>query len=451
MLNERPSHGLGQARRRCKMSLTEETFNPTSLTRSDTFTSTITAGKTLPPSTLKIPKSAQPRIDYEPLYTDLKLLIGHNWTVYHDALTRFIRAELSAFEFGELTDNFVLANPATEHAHNSLICGILFNTTADAPEGGPAAWVSAASDKAISTTAVKPANTSDVGEQRLKAEVMLIPARDRRRIKALQGDKSDEDNLTANAYESYYQAGRLRAPDNVPATGGGLAKTNWDLEIKKRYTAPLFAETSEFPDANAVSARMLPICYEESVTAGAAPQCAELVSIAAEAYLKDYLGGIFHRTRSNGPVLENGLGGGIQTAGYKKQLARENADFKAGHVQKSRDTGLLPVEAREANTRRPLAIADMKAAQSVVKGLFNGMPLIGVQVFEASNESEQEEWRSERAAEHTYLEQRGYPLASEQNDDGMDIDEDDYGWAGASSGDKEALGSLLEDCLAIRA
>ena len=433
------------------MSLTEETFNPSSLTRSDTFSSTITAGKTLPPSSLKIPKSAQPRIDYEPLYTDLKLLIGHNWTIYHDALTRFLRAELSASEFGELTDNFVLANPATEHAHNSLICAVLFNTTADAPEGGPAAWVSAASDKATSASATKPANTSDVGEQRLKSEVMLIPPRDRRRVKAIE--KLDEEASATSSYEAYNQAGKIKAPENVPATAGGLAKTNWDLEIKKRYIQPLFAEASEFPDANAAYARMVPICYEEGITAGAAPQCAELVSIAAEAYLKDFLGCIFHRTRSNGPTLENGLGGGIQTASYKKQLAREVADFKAGKIQKSRDTGLLPIEAREAATRRPLAMSDIKAAQTIVKGLFNGMPLMGVQVWESPHESEQEEWRAERAAEQSYLSQRGHPLAThDPNSDEMDIDDnDDFGWVGASSGDKEPLGSLLEDCLAIRA
>lgn len=191
VFTNQPSRGVRQARKRPKMSLTEETFNPTSLTRSDTFSSSVTAGKTLPPSSLKIPKSAQPRIEYEPLYTDLKLLIGHNWTIYHDALTRFIRAELSANEFGELTDNFVLATPATEHAHNSLICAILFNTSADAPEGGPAAWVSAASDKTTSASTAKQANTSNVGEQRLKAEVMSIPPRDRRRLKAI--DKPDED------------------------------------------------------------------------------------------------------------------------------------------------------------------------------------------------------------------------------------------------------------------
>lgn len=430
------------------MSLTEETFNLTSLTRSDTFSSTITVGKSLPPPSLKIPKSAQPRIDYEPLYTDLKLLIGHNWTVYHDAVTRFIRAELSTREFGELTDSFLLANRETENAHNRLVSAILFNITADPPEGGPAAWVSAASDKTTSASAAKPANISDVGEQRLKTEVMAIPARDRRRIKGLAGEKTDEESINNNTYEEHYQAGKIRAPENLPATGGGLAKTNWEPEIKKRYIQPLFAETSEFPDANAISARMVPICYEESITAGSTPQCAELVSIAAEAYLKDFLGGIFHRTRSNGPVLENGLGGGIQTSSYKKQLARETTDFKAGKLQKSRDTGLLPVEAREASTRRPLAMFDFKAAQTFTKGLFNGMPLIGVQVCEAPHEFEQEEWRAERTAEKSYLDSRAYVLEAE---DGMDIDEDDYGWSGANTGDKEALGSLLEDCLAIRA
>ena len=98
-------------------------------------------------------------------------------------------------------------------------------------------------------------------------------------------------------------------------------------------------------------------------------------------------------------------------------------------------------------------MSDIKAAQTIVKGLFNGMPLMGAQVWESPLESEQEEWRAERAAEQLYLSQRGFPLDThDPNSDEMDIDDnDDYGWVGASSGDKEPLGSLLEDCLAIRA
>lgn len=74
------------------MSETIETFNPAHLNRTDTLSSIVTVGKSGLTSgkTTKIASSAQ-RVDFEPLYTDLKALIGHNWGCYHDALTRFIR------------------------------------------------------------------------------------------------------------------------------------------------------------------------------------------------------------------------------------------------------------------------------------------------------------------------------------------------------------------------
>lgn len=74
------------------MSETIETFNPAHLNRSDTLSSVVTVGKsTLAAGKItKVPVGAQ-RVDFEPLYTDLKALIGHNWGTYHDALTRSIR------------------------------------------------------------------------------------------------------------------------------------------------------------------------------------------------------------------------------------------------------------------------------------------------------------------------------------------------------------------------
>jgi transcriptional coactivator HFI1/ADA1 len=78
------------------MSLTEEAFNPAALQRSDTAHSTITvASKTLPSLATKASRpQSHPRIDFEPLYTDLKTLTGRHWGVYYDALTRFIRGGL---------------------------------------------------------------------------------------------------------------------------------------------------------------------------------------------------------------------------------------------------------------------------------------------------------------------------------------------------------------------
>lgn len=364
--------------------------------------------------------------------------------------------ELSASEFGDLTDSFLLATPAVEHAHNSLICAILHNTTRDVPDQAPAVWVSAATDKAAHALSSKTNVASDAAEQRLKAEVMALMPRDRRRIKAIAADKAeDEAAARQNIYEEYYRASKIRVPDSVPASAGGLNKTNWDLEIRKRYTQPLFSETLEFPDAATIYARMVPICYEESVAAGASQTCAELVAIATESYVKDFLAQIFDRTRSNGPKYDNGAGGGVFTGTYKRQLEREEEDFKNGKIQKSRENGLLPVEAREATARRPISMADMKFAANIGRGLWNGMPLIESRIIEATMDDELEEWRKDREAEQDWIAAaKMYALANgvdDTADDPMDMDEGGIGWEGVGSADRKALGSLLEDCLAVRA
>jgi len=73
----------------------------------------------------------------------------------------------------------VTADPNTEHLHNQLIAGIYGNVNRDPPEPGVAPWVSA-NDKP--TVLSKPVS-GDAAEQRLKTEVMQLPARERRRVK----------------------------------------------------------------------------------------------------------------------------------------------------------------------------------------------------------------------------------------------------------------------------
>ena len=76
-------------------------------------------------------------------------------------------------------DHYVTAEPNTEHLHNQLIAVIYANSARDPPEPGVAPWVSA-NDKP--TMLSKPVS-GDRAEQRLKTEVMQLPARDRRRLK----------------------------------------------------------------------------------------------------------------------------------------------------------------------------------------------------------------------------------------------------------------------------
>lgn len=68
-----------------------------------------------------------------------------------------------------------------EHLHNQLIAAIYGNVTREMPDQGLAPWVSA-NDKPSTTAGSKPVS-GDAAERRLKGEVMLLPARDRRRLK----------------------------------------------------------------------------------------------------------------------------------------------------------------------------------------------------------------------------------------------------------------------------
>ena len=70
-----------------------DSFNPAALSRTEapappTATKTIAASSKASKSS---GSSLLQRIDYEPLYTELKILIGHNWSVYHDALSKFVQ------------------------------------------------------------------------------------------------------------------------------------------------------------------------------------------------------------------------------------------------------------------------------------------------------------------------------------------------------------------------
>lgn len=367
-------------------------------------------------------------------------------------LTCFV-GELCNNEFSDLTDDFLRASPAIEHAHNTIICAIVHNSGRDSPEPGTAPWVTASSDKSSGPSTNKAVVISDASEQRLKTEIMALPVRDRRRIKTLFTDNKDapeEALYRRTAYEDYYHASHIKAPDNVPASAGGLTKTNWDLEIRKRYTQSLFAETLEFPDAAAIHARIVPICYEESVAAGTSLQCAELVGIATEIHIKNLLHDVFNRVRVNGPRYENGAAGGAFTAKYKKQLHREEADIKSGKVARNRDDDLLPIEAKEANARRPLGIADLKLANRVGPNLFTGMPLLGVHVGQSFFDDLYDDSYSQ--AQSTAQTGKSLPATNgtAEDEDEMDIDDDDdddWGWEGTGVGDRAMLGNLLADCL----
>lgn len=199
-------------------------IDPASLSRTDSITSTTAAAaaakaaaSTSGPATQKSTKAliSVPRLDLEPIYTELKAAIGDNWTEYKQAITHFLLGMLdekayaiasvcpsgsllwhnfsangllgfttgllNQSEFSSRVDHIILADAKTEHLHNKFVCAIIGNLTRDLPDHGVASWVSANDKPSVVSKPV----SGDVAEQRLKTEIMQLPARDRKRIKSI--------------------------------------------------------------------------------------------------------------------------------------------------------------------------------------------------------------------------------------------------------------------------
>lgn len=117
-----------------------------------------------------------------------------NWTWFADLLTSCpILGHYNQNEYASRVDYFLCADPKNEHLHNNFVCALIGNLTRDLPDHGVANWVSA-NDK---PSAVSKPVSGDAAEQRLKTEVMQLPPRDRRRIKAItEVCGRDSDNFS---------------------------------------------------------------------------------------------------------------------------------------------------------------------------------------------------------------------------------------------------------------
>lgn len=188
---------------------------------------------------------------------------------------------------------------------------------------------------------------------------------------------------------------------------------------------------------------MVPICYEESVPSGAGFPCAEFMAIATETFVKQFLSGVFGRTRTNGP---SGTINGTMTRNYRRQLEREEMAHTRGELMKNSINGLLPVEAKEASNRMPLGVKDLRLSLELGGDLLGHMPLVVDQIMGGYVEEELEAERQDQI--FASLDNFDGQMQASSADE-MDIDETGWEWEGGGTEDRENLGSLLDDCLAI--
>ncbi|TID22129.1 transcriptional co-activator [Venturia nashicola] len=402
------------------------------------------SSKTLPPSLslsqkpVKPPTPIAPRIDVEPIYTALKAGVGKNWNVYLETIRDFLTGYLNQQEVSRRIDPFICCDASLTHLHNQLICAIHTNAHRDPPEPGVAAFVSA-NDKP--TAAAKPVS-GDAAEQRLKVEIMKLPARERHRLKKIEEDPVDAfQQMMAEVHSSR----QIRPPDLVPTGAGGYnTTTNWELEISKRFAQPLFSESNEFPDADSIQKRMIPIAYQEGLAGGASDGCSTLVNIAAEMYIKEQLAEVFQRTKSNGANY-------IQTGKFKRRKAKEEELTRRGEIK--RDVfGLLPVEVETESKRRPFGLEDLRFAMGFGNSYLAQNKILSTKIANMPY------WEEDRNQDYVDMKPtiNGTPQKSNGTTNGVnghhdevmtDINVNDW-WSGAGESDRAQLDDMLDDILA---
>lgn len=217
-------------------------------------------------------------------------------------------------------------------------------------------------------------------------------------------------------------------------------------------------ESGEFPDVGLITGRMLPFCYEAGLANGHVSDAPQLMSVAAETYIKEVLTQIFSRTRSNGPGDSGSAGFSmgttwIQTRKYRKQLGQEEDAALRGEITRDK-SGMLPVEAKAASERGPLGMGDMRLALEMADTGMAHFPILMTQVLYGWREGELEYWNDyswvhgRRPAIEDVADTNEDQALLNGCPDSMDIDHEVW-WDGAEAKDVDMLDGILDSCLVV--
>lgn len=409
----------------------------------------------------KTGKAPVPRIELEPIYTQLKAALGDQWTDYKTAINAFVLGSLNQAELSWVLQPLLSAAPSvitstnpnfspisTLGLHNTLLTSIYANTLRDPPPTDVAPWVVATDKPAATSKNAGASGANDKAEERLRKEVMAIHARDRRRIKTLkESGKPVNDGLTEML--DYRNELAVKPPDVVAPQGaaGGIAKTSWDVQIKQRFAQNLAAETLEFPASKDVQGRIEPICYEEGlvggVVSGGVEGCVTLLERATEIYLKELLGQMFAHTRANAERC-------IQTSGYRRRLRQEEEGAERGAIQRNA-SGLLPVELGMQTKRHALDMDDMLLAVRLDDAYLRQDPFLSHRVMlngypdVPAPDAAAQGVNGVAPTVNGALTDRG----AGGMEDGMEGPESEWSWRGSTKSDVNDLMGVLDECLAV--
>ncbi|AOW02851.1 transcriptional regulator of RNA polII, SAGA, subunit-domain-containing protein [Yarrowia lipolytica] len=246
--------------------------------------STPAVGGTPAPSTAAGSSSAS-RLQVDDMMTAFQKQLGPNWERYRDVLTHFLVGRLSRHELQEALDGIL--DRSMVKMHNQFLLANLCNSLRAAPADGATGRMTSWSRKRGRGGAGAQKVKGDTQMAQLKKEVLSLPPRERKRIKAITREAGKKGYISSTIINTR-QAMLPRIPfvqdkDQVGKQGNTVT---WTQDIIHAYQTQLATESRELPDADHLRSRMIGIALEHGVLGGLGQNVVELIQVGLEYYLK---------------------------------------------------------------------------------------------------------------------------------------------------------------------
>ncbi|KAG5370297.1 Transcriptional coactivator HFI1/ADA1 [Yarrowia sp. C11] len=246
--------------------------------------STPAVGGTPAPSTAAGSSSAS-RLQVDDMMTAFQKQLGPNWDRYRDVLTHFLVGRLSRHELQEALDGIL--DRSMVKMHNQFLLANLCNSLRAAPTDGGTGRMTSWSRKRGRGGAGAQKVKGDTQMAQLKKEVLSLPPRERKRIKAITREAGKKGYISSTIINTR-QAMLPRIPfvqdkDQVGKQGNTVT---WTQDIIHAYQTQLATESRELPDADHLRSRMIGIALEHGVLGGLGQNVVELIQVGLEYYLK---------------------------------------------------------------------------------------------------------------------------------------------------------------------
>lgn len=204
---------------------------------------------------------------------------------------------------------------------------------------------------------------------------------------------------------------------------------------------------------------MLPICYEEGLPNGCAPACADIMALATEEFIKEFVGSVIRKTRSN--ITSGAIGGTtIMTRKFRQRHIREQAALDKGQLIRNPTNNLLPVEAKEAASRPPVNMGDLRLALTLGDRSLGQFPHVRLKIMGGYPEGVLEDYHDMPELNLQIGEDKHRPMEPPKangvltngvhvNETNTNEDNESYGWPGGGAEDRKKLFSIIDECLGI--